>query len=286
MICEISVEAASKQIRDPDEIISKDYKILNKMKCKGGKPAAMPVRLGAKPGDQPQPQPEPMARNQDQMPKLYQDFVQQQKEYKEQQLKETIKKAEKANKVVELASHDFETIQEKPAVVEEDEKVTRIMAPKYNIVHSYGVEYADFLMHGPDEKKKKRPKQLVIKIEVPRVQKMKDLDLDINDKHLILKAANKYYLDISLPYKVNSDEGSAKFDSKAKVLTVTLPTIIEDEPEEPAQNNLVTANENTETQEEKPEENNNSNSALKFVNEETTQKYKQGNIFFFEKGLA
>ena len=281
MICEISVEAASKQIRDPDEIISKDYKILSKMKCKGGKPAAMPVRLGAKPGEQEQPRPE-MARNEDQMPKLYQDFVQQQKEYKDQKLNDTIKKAE-ANKVVELASHDFETIQEKPALVEEDEKVTRIMAPKYNIVHSYGVEYADFLMHGPDEKKKKRPKQIVIKIEVPRVQKMKDLDLDINEKHLILKAANKYYLDIALPYKVNSDEGSAKFDSKAKVLTVTLPTILEDEPEEEeVQNNLVTATEEGETETQEETEENNSNSALKFVNEETTQKYKQGKFILGE----
>ena len=139
------------------------------MKCKGGKPAAMPVRLNAKPGEQEQRPPGQPLRNEDQMPKLYQDFVQQQKEYKEQQINDTIKKSEKASKVVELASHDFEPIQEKPQAVEEDEKVSRIMAPKYNIVYSYGVEYSDFLMHGPDEKKKKTPKQLVIKIQVPRV---------------------------------------------------------------------------------------------------------------------
>jgi len=275
MICEISVEAASKQIRDPDEIISKDYKILNKMKCKGGKPAAMPVRLNAKPGEHDQKQDTTQQRNPDQMPKLYQDFVQQQKEYKDQQIKETIKKAETASRVVELASHDFEPIQEKPQAVEEDEKVSRIMAPKYNIVHSYGVEYSDFLMSGPEEGKKRRPKQLVIKIEVPRVQKMKDLDLDINDKHLILKAANKYYLDIALPYKVNPDDGSAKFDSKSKVLTITLPTVLEAEPEEPKTSNGITETSETPETREEDENNENENSALKFVNQETTQKYKE-----------
>ena len=43
---------------------------------------------------------------------------------------------------------------------------------------------------------------------------MKEVDLDVNEKTLVLKAEKKYYLDLELPFKVNSDDGSAKFDSK------------------------------------------------------------------------
>jgi len=97
--------------------------------------------------------------------------------------------------------------------------------------------------------------------------------LDINDKHLILKAANKYYLDIALPYKVNSDEGGAKFDSKAKTLTVTLPVVKEDNIEEVKPTGIQEVEEDN-----KPEDSEevNENSTLKFVNEESQRKYREG----------
>ena len=141
------------------------------MTCKGGKPAAMPVRLDAKPGEQDQNR-QQFERNEDYTPKLYQEFVKQQSEYKsaKDQNKTTEQKAPTSGRVVELASHEFETIQEKPQDLEEEEeaKLKKIVAPKYTILHSYGVEYSDFLADGP-EKGKKMPKQLVVKIEVPRV---------------------------------------------------------------------------------------------------------------------
>jgi len=171
MICEICIEGATKQLKDPEEVISKDYKILTRMTCKGGKPAAMPVRLDAKPGDHNDLDNRPkVERNEDYTPKLYQEFVKQQSEYKTTQNKGNEQKPQASGKVVELASHDFEPIKETPKDLEEDEeaKLKKIIAPKYSILHSYGVEYSDFLADGPD-KGKKVPKQLVVKIEVPRV---------------------------------------------------------------------------------------------------------------------
>ena len=171
MICEIAVEAGTKQMKDPDETVSRDYKVLNRMKCKGEKPASMPVRLDAQYGDHEQntraPAPE---RNEDYAPKLYQEFVNQQNAHKETKAKEEAQKAQTNGRVVELASQDFETIEEKPGEQEGEATLTKkkIKAPQYKIVHSYGVEYSDFLIDGP-KKGKKRPKQLVIKIEVPRV---------------------------------------------------------------------------------------------------------------------
>lgn len=41
---------------------------------------------------------------------------------------------------------------------------------------------------------------------------MKEVDLDVNEKTLVVKVPEKYYLDLELPFKVNSDEGKAKFE--------------------------------------------------------------------------
>jgi len=98
----------------------------------------------------------------------------------------------------------------------------------------------------------------------------------------VLQAANKYYLDIKLPYKVNSDEGSAKFDSKLKTLTVTLPTVKEEIVEEEKPKQVEEVEEIGAKQEEEKQERNedteeeNSNSTLKFVTEESQRKYREG----------
>ncbi len=45
---------------------------------------------------------------------------------------------------------------------------------------------------------------------------MKEINLDLSEKNLRLEVANKYFLDVSLPYHVLPDEGTAKFDAKKK----------------------------------------------------------------------
>jgi dynein assembly factor 2 len=100
-----------------------------------------------------------------------------------------------------------------------------------------------------------------------------EVDVDISESALILKAKDKYYLDIKLPFKVNSEEGNAKFDSKTRTLKLTLPTIKEERPifelkrEEPPVDN------GEENEEEDP-------SMLKFVNKEQINKANQGNKIF------
>ncbi len=112
---------------------------------------------------------------------------------------------------------------------------------------------------------------------------MKDLDLNIQEKQLILSATNKYYLDIALPYKVNSDEGSAKFESKIKTLTVTLPTVIDEEAENHENDNrieVVNPEESSETAKGNNEEHDEDDapSALKFVTEASNKNYQEGNL--------
>ena len=114
---------------------------------------------------------------------------------------------------------------------------------------------------------------------------MKEIELDINEKNLVLKAAKKYYLDISLPYKINSDEGGAKFDSKTKTLTVTLPTVPEDEKVEPKENGHAEEIETAQAEDNEDDqlESSNKESMLKFVNEDNSKKYKEGKLVSFYK---
>ena len=67
---------------------------------------------------------------------------------------------------------------------------------------------------------------LVVKIFFPG-EKMKDIDLDVT-KRRISAQSTKFKLFTYLPVPVDSDEGSAKFDSKKEILIVTLPILIDE----------------------------------------------------------
>lgn len=81
--------------------------------------------------------------------------------------------------------------------------------------------------NAPDAKPSTRPRELVIKIELPLLKTAAQANLDIYEKRLQLEstAPAAYKLDLSLPYPVDDSEGSAKFDKQKRTLTVTLPVI-------------------------------------------------------------
>lgn len=44
MVCDTAIEGVDKQVKERDEKVSKDYKVMNNLKCKGGTPATLTVR--------------------------------------------------------------------------------------------------------------------------------------------------------------------------------------------------------------------------------------------------
>lgn len=107
--------------------------------------------------------------------------------------------------------------------------------------------------------------------------------MDINEKNLVLKATKKYYLDITLPYKVDNGEGKAKFDAKTKTLSVTLPVVYDKDDQEikkPDAVEEIGGNGDEDVEEGESEENEqeqeNKNGILNIVNEESQKKYKEG----------
>jgi hypothetical protein len=63
---------------------------------------------------------------------------------------------------------------------------------------------------------------LLVKVELPGAT-MKDVELDVTDEGRFMVSTGTFLLNTFLPMKVVSKQGSAKFDSKEKILSVTLP---------------------------------------------------------------
>jgi dynein assembly factor 2 len=95
--------------------------------------------------------------------------------------------------------------------------------PKYSIIHRGYFDMGDYTMQNNDTTYR-IPRELVIKICLPRLISAVGIDLDISADMLMLKEDDKMYkLEIELPYKVYENNGEAKFDKKNKQLVVVLP---------------------------------------------------------------
>ncbi|XP_041352831.1 protein kintoun-like [Gigantopelta aegis] len=98
--------------------------------------------------------------------------------------------------------------------------------PKYTITHRSEMDLQEYC-NKPDSRPSTRPKALVFKIELPLLSSAAPVNLDIFEQRLVLESVKpaRYKLDIRLPYPVNDDEGSAKFDKAKHCLIITLPVI-------------------------------------------------------------
>ncbi|KAK6999863.1 protein kintoun [Biomphalaria glabrata] len=98
--------------------------------------------------------------------------------------------------------------------------------PKYSITHRSHIDMSEY-RNAPDAKTSTRPKELVIKIELPLLNSAAQANLDIFEKRLLITSVSPaaYKLDLALPYPVNEDEGTAKFDKSKRLLIVTLPVL-------------------------------------------------------------
>lgn len=116
----------------------------------------------------------------------------------------------------------------------EGRKESDTTVPKYSIVHRSEIDLQEY-RNAPDAKPSTRPRELVIKIELPLLKSAAQANLDIFEKRLMLESTSPavYKLDLALPYPVDDSEGSAKFDKQNRTLTVTLPVIADKSPAMP-----------------------------------------------------
>lgn len=140
LICDTSLDSAGKQLLERNEVVSRDFKILKKIKCKGGEPATMTIR-GARLKEDPSIKQEDYYKDKrrtdgDYAPKLYKEFVEKKKENFEKKKEEEEKAKEKEEKEREEKGMVIEDLQ-----VEEGKEKEGIEAPKYTIFYTYETEY-------------------------------------------------------------------------------------------------------------------------------------------------
>lgn len=99
--------------------------------------------------------------------------------------------------------------------------------PKYVIKQQKNVDFQDYTYHKDSKQHCAIPSQIVVEVNLPLLSSTKECVLDVREKMLSLKSENpaKYKLNITLPYAVNDECGSAKFDKTKRKLIVTLPVM-------------------------------------------------------------
>ena len=103
-----------------------------------------------------------------------------------------------------------------------------VIVPNYKIVERGNFEIANHTTM-TSKPKLQRPEELIVHVDLDRIESVVDISLDVGIKSLAVKSTNEtvpqYKLEIELPYHVNSKKGRAKFDKKQSKLIVTLPVI-------------------------------------------------------------
>jgi len=100
-----------------------------------------------------------------------------------------------------------------------------IITPQYSIKYRSSTDMQDHVIQPQENVVSSRPKELVVQVELPLLDSANGVDLDVQEKSLSLvrEEAPCYRLHIDLPFPVDEEKGSAKFDKSKKVLGVSLP---------------------------------------------------------------
>jgi dynein assembly factor 2 len=110
---------------------------------------------------------------------------------------------------------------------ETEEENSIYTKPKFVIKYQTSFDMDEFRESKDAKMNSAIPRNLVIVINLPLLKSADCATLDVQERHLTLKSEKpaKYRLELPLSYRVNPDNGIAKFDSKLRRLTVTLPVI-------------------------------------------------------------
>lgn len=116
----------------------------------------------------------------------------------------------------------------KPQVVEPCEKpVDMYTIPKFKIVQRREIEFQEMTNDVDAKMNLTIPHQLTVTIDLPLLNTTQDANLDVTNKKitLISEKPAKYKAEIVLPYEVDEEKGTAKFDKAKRQLIITLPVI-------------------------------------------------------------
>lgn len=112
-----------------------------------------------------------------------------------------------------------------PVSKRKNEERTKLKCPIYHIVYRGKFELAEYMdkQSAAMAKEFNRPKELVVKIDLPKHQSAKGMDLDVSSKMIKLLVPSYELLEVMLPFEVLESKGNAKFDKQRHQLHIILP---------------------------------------------------------------
>lgn len=196
-------------LKSKEEVL-KDFKVLD-IKCKGGTPYPMSVPVGTVKRDKSTvaKQPKGKAVTPAELRQLKKDAR---------------AKMGQGQQAIEEADEEDEE-----DVVKPEEAPTRIRVPQHRILHVHDLDLGNFLEQPVEDNVNRRqvPTQLKLVVNLPTVKKVGEVDLDVAATNVVLEVADKFYLDVSLPYEIDAAKATAKFDKhkSPSELTLVLPVV-------------------------------------------------------------
>lgn len=119
-------------------------------------------------------------------------------------------------------------VQQSPQIINSNPKsIPDYTIPKYTLKQSRHVDMKEFTYEKEAKQHSAIPTNVVLEIYLPLLSSTSEATLDVQGKNfkLISEKPARYKLEVTLPYAVNDEAGSAKFDLDKRVLIVTLPVV-------------------------------------------------------------
>ena len=108
---------------------------------------------------------------------------------------------------------------------DKNDRLDHYTTPHYQMIHRGRFDMNQHMMHQLTPVHN-MPAELVIQISLPRRENASQIDLDIGTKSLSLVDEKcRYKLEIELPFQVDDESSTARFEKKNRTLTVTLSVI-------------------------------------------------------------
>lgn len=99
--------------------------------------------------------------------------------------------------------------------------------PKYTLKQQRDMDISEFTYEKDCKQNTALATALILEIKLPLLSSSAEAKLDVKDKQLSLisETPARYKLEVTLPYRVDDEAGSAKFDLSKRLLTITLPVL-------------------------------------------------------------
>jgi dynein assembly factor 2 len=222
VMVDIAAENLTQNFLKGKEEVMKDFTVTD-LKCKGGTPYPMSVKEGTIKKD-----PSKKARD---LPAPDGGVV---TPAELRQMKKDARKAMGKPEEGPVVEEEVESEDDEPQEVAPE----RIRVPKHKLLHVGSVDVSQFIdtntTGGKTPLYREIPKELKLIVELPTVKHVGDCELDVAADNVVLEVAEKFYLDLPLPYEIDAAKAKAKFDKHRTPaeLQIVMPVVPKQIPQE------------------------------------------------------